>query len=218
MRTTSQYKEEALNSLRGNWDSPAVGTLVFMLVMGVLSCPSVTPLLWKETFLSNASFLISVLVAFPISTGFANAFRLFHNSGDKNIIENTFKLGFNNYAHIVLGNLLLYIKIVLWTLLLIVPGLIKSFAYAMTPYILVEEPSLPVAAAIRKSEAMMDGHKFDLFYLYLTFIGWFFLAILTAGIGFIWLTPYVQNAVVAFYNDVKSEHDGGIKDATIVSE
>ena len=52
---------------------------------------------------------------------------------------------------------------------------------------------------------MMKGHKFDLFYLYLSFIGWFILSILTCGVGFIWLIPYVQMSVAAFYEDLKSE-------------
>ncbi len=80
-----------------------------------------------------------------------------------------------------------------------------GFAYAMTPYILAENPELSAWDASTRSREMMKGHKFDLFYLYLSFIGWGILAVLTLGIGFIWLVPYVQTTTAAFYNDLKSE-------------
>ena len=60
---------------------------------------------------------------------------------------------------------------------------------------------------IEKSMKMMDGHKFDLFYLYLTFIGWGLLCILTLGIGLLWFVPYMQSALAHFYEDVKAEYE-----------
>ena len=110
-----------------------------------------------------------------------------------------------NYGH-KLGGMFLYgLKIMLWTLLFYIPGIIMSFAYAMTPYILEEHPEISAWDASTRSREMMKGHKFDLFYLYLSFIGWFILALLTAGIGFLWLSPYVDAAKAAFYNDLKAE-------------
>ena len=95
----------------------------------------------------------------------------------------------------------------LWTLLLIVPGIIKSFSYAMTAFVLRDNPELKFNGAIEKSMKMMDGHKFDLFYLYLTFIGWGLLCILTLGIGLLWFVPYMQSASAHFYEDVKAEYE-----------
>ena len=97
-------------------------------------------------------------------------------------------------------------------LLFIIPGIIKAFSYAMTPYILEENPELSANDAIDHSRAMMKGHKFDLFWLYLSFIGWFILCILTLGIGFLWLTPYMETSVAAFYEDVKADYEmnGGL--------
>ena len=92
----------------------------------------------------------------------------------------------------------------LWTLLLIVPGIIKAYSYSMTPYILVDNPELSVREAIRKSQQMMVGQKFNLFYLQLSFIGWFFLACFTGGIGFLWLVPYYQTAQAAFYQNLRN--------------
>ena len=108
--------------------------------------------------------------------------------------------------------LLMTIMVFLWSLLLIIPGIIKWFSYAMTPFILEENPELSASEAIHRSRMMMRGHKFDLFYLYLSFIGWFILCILTAGIGFLWLGPYVDTALAAFYEEVKADYalNGGL--------
>ena len=106
----------------------------------------------------------------------------------------------------------MYLFTFLWTLLFIIPGIIKAFSYAMSPYILEENPELSANEAIDRSRAMMKGHKFDLFWLYLSFIGWGFLCIFTLGIGLLWLMPYMQTAEAAFYEDVKAEYEltGGL--------
>ena len=88
-----------------------------------------------------------------------------------------------------------------------VPGIVKAYAYAMTPYILVDRPDLSANQAINLSCKMMSGHKFDLFYLQLSFIGWAILCLFTLGIGFLWRLPYYATAQAAFYQDVKSEYE-----------
>ena len=77
----------------------------------------------------------------------------------------------------------------------------------MTPYVLIDHPELSANEAIHESSRLMEGHKFDLFWLYLSFIGWAILAVLTLGIGFFWLEPYMQASVAAFYNDIKGVDD-----------
>lgn len=96
------------------------------------------------------------------------------------------------------------VKLILWTLLLIIPGIIKAFCYAMTPYIMVEHPEYSAQEAIDASCDMMRGHLFDLFWLYLSFIGWAILSVLTCGIGFFWLIPYMATSQAAFYFDLKT--------------
>jgi uncharacterized membrane protein len=91
----------------------------------------------------------------------------------------------------------------LWSLLLFIPGIIKSYSYSMTLYIISEDPSIGVMDAITKSREMMNGYKFKKFLLDLSFIGWFLLCIITLGIGFLWFIPYVGVAGAAFYNDIK---------------
>ncbi len=92
----------------------------------------------------------------------------------------------------------------LWTLLFVVPGIIKSLSYAMTPFILEDHPELTASEAINRSKKLMDGHKMDLFILSLTFIGWDILSALTFGIGFLFLNPYRNAAYAAFYRNISA--------------
>ncbi|MBQ5416090.1 MAG: DUF975 family protein [Bacteroidales bacterium] len=156
--------------------------------------------------------LLEILLLLPLTLGFTNAFKELLLEGDPYIFSNTIKIGFRPYWRNIWGMLLMGILTVLWTFLFIIPGIIKAFSYSMTPYILHDNPELSASEAIHRSRMMMRGHKFDLFWLWLSFIGWMFLCILTAGIGFLWLCPYMETAQAAFYQDVKAEYElkGGL--------
>ena len=103
-------------------------------------------------------------------------------------------------------NLLLLLYILLWTLLLIIPGIIASLSYAMTPYIMAEDTEIGANEAIALSKEMMKGNKGTLFYLYFSFIGWALLCTLTLGIGYLWLGPYMSAAEANFYRDVSRDY------------
>lgn len=113
--------------------------------------------------------------------------------------------GYNKelFSRVLTTTLLYYVYVFLWSLLLLIPGCIKSYSYAMTPYILKDNPEMKNNAAIEESMRMMDGHKLELFLLDLSFIGWAILSILTCCIGFLWLVPYMNMAHVNFYEDLK---------------
>ena len=93
----------------------------------------------------------------------------------------------------------------LWTLLLIIPGIIKSYAYSMSGFILAENSEMTAKEAMKVSEKMMAGNKWRLFCLQFSFIGWQLLCILSLGIGFLWLTPYMNAATAAFYDEISRE-------------
>ena len=101
------------------------------------------------------------------------------------------KLGepFGDYARYLIGIVLLVIYTFLWSLLLFIPGIIKGISYSMTYYIMRENPGMSGEQAIQRSMAMMRGHKMQYFLLFLSFIGWAILALIPAGLGFIWLIP-----------------------------
>lgn len=91
----------------------------------------------------------------------------------------------------------------LWSLLLIIPGIVKYYAYAMTPYIMAEKPQMGINDAITKSREMMKGHKWQLFLLDVSFTGWMLLSILTLGIALVFVWPYYSAARAAFYKEIK---------------
>nr|WP_288730654.1 DUF975 family protein [uncultured Anaerobutyricum sp.] len=93
----------------------------------------------------------------------------------------------------------------LWTLLFIIPGIIKSYAYSMSGFILAENPEMTAKEAMQVSEEMMAGNKWRLFCLQFSFIGWQILCILSLGIGSLWLTPYMNAATAAFYDEISRE-------------
>lgn len=94
------------------------------------------------------------------------------------------------------------IFIFLWTLLLIIPGIIKTYSYSMAIFIMSENPEISAKEAMEVSKRMMDGNKWRLFCLQLSFIGWEILCIFTLGIGLLWLNPYINAATAAFYDEV----------------
>lgn len=100
-----------------------------------------------------------------------------------------------------------WLKVFLWTLLLIVPGIIKGFKLAMIPYILVDDKDMSSSDILDLSEKMMDGHKMDLFVLQLSFIGWHILSLFTLFILEIWVMPYQKTAETKFMNDIKLNYE-----------
>lgn len=93
----------------------------------------------------------------------------------------------------------------LWSLLLIIPGIIKSYSYSMSCFIMAENPEMSAKEAMEVSMQMMKGNKWRLFCLQLSFIGWGILCIFTLGIGFLWLSPYMNAATAAFYDEVSRQ-------------
>ncbi|MGE6555262.1 DUF975 family protein [Exiguobacterium artemiae] len=104
----------------------------------------------------------------------------------------------------------------LWFLLFIIPGIIKSFSYLMTFYILRDEPSIGILDAITRSRQMMDGHKMEAFLLVLSFIGWFLLGLITIGIAFLWVGPYFSVTLAKFYDRIRGE-EAPVEESTFVA-
>ncbi|WP_455672021.1 DUF975 family protein [Phocaeicola sp.] len=200
MKRNSEYRNQAVDALTGNWVSAAVITLVYAVIMGIFGMPSqIAPSLWTSSF-----NLISILLL-PLTYGYGILF-LNLIRGTKPDLGPLFD-GFKDFGRIFLTLLLQGVYILLWTLLLFIPGIIKAYSYRMTVFILKDEPALANNAAIERSMAMMQGHKMKLFLLDLSFIGWAILCCFTLGIGFLFLTPYMSAAHAAFYEDVKKEYE-----------
>lgn len=200
MKTIGQYKDEALAMLGGKWTKPVLLSLIVALI-------SVAPALVTKS--DSGSFInvaVSIVVMCPLSVGIYASYRRFYLGQGVDMVNSPFQIGFSNWGHHVSGMLLMGVYTFLWSLLLIVPGIIKGLSYAMTPFILEDKSQLSANEAIELSMKMMEGRKMDLFLLGLSFIGWGILCLLTLGIGYLWLTPYIYVSMASFYEDVKADY------------
>lgn len=210
MKKIREYKRAARASLRGNWAPAVLASLALLFLAVLLSAPTELFLyanLGPALFfgLQAGSLLISTFLVVPLGVGYAVACLMLYETNDDRLSENMFKTAFSRYWHKVGGMFLMSLKVWLWSLLLVIPGIIMAHAYAMTPYILEEHPEIGAWEASRVSQKMMRGHKFRLFRLNLSFIGWALLCVPTLGVGFLWLVPYMQMSQAAFYSDLKAQ-------------
>ncbi len=111
---------------------------------------------------------------------------------------------FSNWKTTAVMRLLRALYVFLWSLLFVIPGIVAGYSYAMTDYILAENPNMTGSEAIEGSKQMMYGNRLRLFCLQFSFIGWDILATLAFGIGHLWLTPYKQAAYAAFYREISA--------------
>lgn len=155
--------------------------------------------------------VLITIVLIPLNIGVAQNVLAWSRGEDVNKWKvlfggfNSVKIFFKQVGVVVLNTILC----ALWTILLVVPGIIKGLAYSMYPYVLRDEPDLSVWQTLKKSEAIMKGYKGKLFLMYLSFVGWFILGAFTFGILYIWLTPYVMTSTVKFYDDVRRAYYNG---------
>jgi uncharacterized membrane protein len=182
-------------ALRGKW---GIAILTFF-IYALLTTTSGT-MRTHGSYLTISSTL-TLIIGGPLALG-AAIFSLSISRGKEARLEVIF-LGFNNFGTALVTYLLLLLYIFLWTLLLIVPGIIAALGYSLTFYILADDPNIKPQDALKKSKSMMDGYKEKLFYLSLRFLLLAILCILTLGIGFLWLIPYVHVTMAKFYDDVK---------------
>lgn len=130
-----------------------------------------------------------------------NRFCLKLVDGEQAQFEDLFS-AFDIFGNAFVLNLLITLKVIAWSLLFVIPGIIAAYRYSMATYIMAENPTIAPSEAIERSKALMNGRKGDLFCLDLSFIGWALLGALTAGIGYLWLAPYMTVSHAAFYRSL----------------
>ncbi len=185
-----ELMQQAKGSLSGKWGL-AIGTmLVYTILTSIGSSPKCKiP-------------IISLLISGPFALGLAYfTLALSRNTDAK--FRQIFD-GFKDYKRALLTYLLMLWNIFIRLLLLIVPGIIACFAYSMTFFLLADNSSLTPKQALEESKKIMDGNKMKLFHLFLRFLPLVLLCILTLGIGFLWLMPYMQVTIAKFYDDIKN--------------
>jgi len=182
--------QQARESLKGKWGL-VIGTfLVYMLIVSAIQ------------IIPFVGAIITLFIGGPFALGLA-IFSLTISRNQEASLEQIFK-GFNNFGTSLGAYLLMVLFVILWMLLLIVPGIIAALSYSMTFFIIADDSTIGPMDAIDKSKKMMYGYKWKYFCLNLRFLGWALLCILTLGIGLLWLIPYIQISLAKFYDDVKA--------------
>ena len=215
MQLNSELRAQARERLEGQWGTFVLMTFLMLVIQTILQIPgyigSLLEILSPENVLASLSFSnisnILSLLALPLSWGLTVS--LLRNHREESVdLENLFD-GFRGgrYTRVFCALFLVNLFTILWTLLLIIPGIMKAFSYALTPYIIMDEPELTARQAITRSCEIMQGRRWKLFCLSLSFIGWGILSLLTFGIGFLWLVPYMNASIAAFYEDARAEYE-----------
>lgn len=205
--TLSDYRARAREALKGKYGYAILVTLIAGLVVGLPSLLStfVQELSDKSTAGSSLAFVISIagvlFVTYPFTVGLTRFFvKSISEKRDVNDLVFSYKSGL---SRVVITMLLETIYVFLWSLLFIIPGIVKSYSYFMVEYLLAENPTLETSRIFEISKQAMDGYKMRAFLLGLSFIGYIILSVITFGIGFIFLSPYMDMTMAVFYEDVK---------------
>lgn len=186
----------AREKLRGFWNQGALFSLVcFLLLLGVSALCHFMPLL------TGVSSILSGIIGLAYSYWALS----FYRTGEIN--KKAFEFAFRRLGVAIWAAFVMGIYIFLWTLLLIIPGILAILNYSMTLFVLSEDRNISIGDAIRRSKKMMYGHRWKLFvlnlYFWLLAIG----ALFTLGIGFFWLVPYMYVTYAAFYERIKPQSE-----------
>ena len=213
-----ECKLTAKDSLRDNWKTAILVSLISALLGGVVSGSNVNLTLGLDsedlqylpdlfvTYLRTVApiaLIISIVQFFTggmIRLGMCCYLLKLHD-GEEASLEDLFSQC-DRFIDGFCLELLKALFIFLWSLLLIVPGIIATYRYSMAHFILAENPGMTASEAISASKEMTHGQKLELFILDLSFIGWDILSALTLGIGSLWLNPYRSMTFACFYRSL----------------
>ncbi|MBU3810529.1 MAG: DUF975 family protein [Candidatus Niameybacter stercoravium] len=191
MFTREEVKTASKEQLKGRWG--IVGGLflvIAILIIGVQFIPYIGFL--GNYIISGACTLSYIIICFKVI------------KREPLGIEDAFS-GFKNFGKSIGLFFWQLLWVCLWALLFIIPGIIKAYSYCMSFYILADHPEISVREAMNESKRITQGHKMDLFILQLSFIGWGILAMLTFGIGYFWLIPYMQVTMANTYKKLANQ-------------
>lgn len=211
------YREIARNNLAGKWIPAVLAALIASLLGGLLvnGNMNLTIRISEETSFAIPHFqnylfgflgvsgivgIVQLIVGGVIRQGYC-LFLLKQHDGLDAQPEDLLSQ-FDHFGVSLGMSLLQTLYIALWSLLLVVPGIIAALRYAMAPFILLENPDMTANEALTASKHLMEGHKMELFLLNLSFIGWMLLGALTFGIGSLFVNPYMNAAYAAFYREI----------------
>ena len=189
MLENNELRRKARKQLQGNWGKPILACFLTFVILAIIAAIPV------------AGHLAQLLVAGPFMIGLIMYFLRFQR-GQATTVEVIFE-GFTNYIETLGIYWWVGSWVMLWSLLLVIPGIIKSLSYSMAYYLVADNPTVGIRNALNTSKKITYGYKVKIFLLNLSFIGWGILSVLSLGIGFLWLIPYMQLTSVNLYLELK---------------
>ena len=209
-------KQRAKDAFRRNYGASVLVAFIFLIFCGsnvvqIRTSLEEAGIHIPPVFISMAGLVMLVLSIFVFKVLEVGIYRFFVENRDYSAPTSKMLFGFNcgHYSNIVGTMFLMNLKISLWTMLFIIPGIIKTYEYKMVPYILAEQPDISQKEAFSISRDMMMGYKSDAFILDLSFIGWEILSVFTCGIvGIFWTQPYVLATQAELYTTLRDEWMG----------
>jgi uncharacterized membrane protein len=145
----------------------------------------------------------ALLITGPISLGGAYVIVKLVRTGQKIDFKDLFGGFTQDIGQNILLGLLSSVFVALWSLLLVVPGIVKAYSYSMIYYIKADHPEYDWRTCLQASQELTRGHKMELFVLDLSFIGWYLVGALCLGVGTLWVTPYHEAAKALYYEQLK---------------
>lgn len=174
----------ARQSLASHWVEAAIATLIFLILTSLLD-----------------STVIGLLIAGPLMFGYILYCMCLADTGQSRM-DLLFQ-GFSRFADTMVAGLLVTLAIGIGSIFLIVPGIWLACGFSMTFFLMADDPNLSGTTALQQSWNMMKGHKWEYFCLMLRFIGWILLSIITCGVLYLWVTPYMTIASLGYYRKLR---------------
>ena len=199
MKTRQEIKQQAKTNM-GKQRATAVSIILLPLALGII-----IGLLAMIPIIGELTAIAGILAALVLAVGVNGAYISIYNDGPAAAaaVIGSCKVNFWRKAG---GMLWMALLVFLWSLLLIVPGIVKAYAYSMTPYILADCPEVTADRALELSMRMTKGHKGKLFIMHWSFIGWMLLSALTLYILLIvHVAPYIQATMAGYYEELRKE-------------
>lgn len=233
--TSSDFRQRAREALQGNWFVAVIAAFIASLLGGISSGGGfsldftitedmtdaelealMAQLGINEEILTTFLIIIGVfavigfvysiiclIIGSGVSVGYAQLNLDLVDKGHTSV--GTIFSRFDQWKTALVARILVGLRVMLWTLLFIIPGIIESYSYAMVSFVMADNPYMTAREAMAESKRLMKGNRWRLFCLSFSFFGWAMLSVLTLGIGSLWLTPYMQASFAAFYRQIKAE-------------
>lgn len=202
MKTPYEYRAQARVALQDRWGEAAIVSLIILVIAMLIALPSLV-----AEWAGSITTILSILVL-PLQYAYYISLLERTRGNEEELTHYTLQYAINNaYANtrfLVAGLFIMLISMVVAIFTLGIGAIIVKYMYCMVPYLLHDYPELTPREAMKISREMMSGQKWNIFILDLTFIGWILLSFLTAGLGVIFVEPYISTARAVFYEDLKA--------------